>query len=110
MLVFYKYKLGSTMLDGRRIYGYLEAYPPAHISWDVYKANHGNLLQVPYNKRNLEAMFPGRTFPVISFTYYEIRFLSWEQMCALCKALGITTGRRKDSRRRKLRKFFKENC
>lgn len=107
MLVYFNYKRGSTMIDGKRIYGYLELYDPVIISWDAYKANRGNLMQAPYDKRILEKIFPGREFPDISFTYHEIRYLSWEQMCALCKALQITTNRSNTSRRRKLRKFFK---
>ena len=110
MLVFYKHPYGSTMLGGRRIYGFLERHAPVVVPWIVYKANQEDLIQASYDKHILEVMFPGNEFPSISFTYHQIRFLSWEQMCDLCKAFGFTTNRSKASRRRKLRKFFKEYC
>lgn len=110
MLVFYRYPYGSTMLHGRRIYGYLENHGPVVISWDLYKANQEDLIQASYDRDTLSLMFPGRNFPDISFTYSEIRYLNWEQMCALCRAFGFTTNRSNSSRRRKLRKFFKEHC
>lgn len=110
MLVFYAYPYGSTIFNGRRIYGYLERHGPVVVPWEVYKANQDVLIQASYDKDILEDMFPDKTFPELSFTYHEIRFLSWEQMCSLCKALGFTTNRSNASRRRKLRKFFKEHC
>ena len=110
MLVFYGYPYGSTMIHGRRIYGYLEKHGPVVVPWEVYKANQPDLIQASYDKDVLEQLFPGREFPKISFTYHEIRFLSWEQMCALCQAFGFTTNRSNASRRRKLRKFFREHC
>jgi hypothetical protein len=110
LLVFFKHKLGSTVIHGKRIYGYLEAHDPVIVPWGIYTAHLNSLIQASYDKRTLEKLFPGREFPNLSFTYHEIRFLNWEQMCALCKALGITTSRSNTSRRRELRKFFKENC
>lgn len=110
MLVFFRYPKGSTMINGRRIYGFLERHGPVVIPWGVYKARYDSFIQAPYNKRVLEELFPGREFPNVSFTYHQIRFLDWEQMCALCKAFGFTTNRSNASRRRKLRKFMKEYC
>jgi hypothetical protein len=98
------------MINGRRIYGYLERHAPVVVPWEVYKAHTNRLIQASYDKRILEELFPGREFPNIAFTYHEMRFLNWEQMCALCKAVGITTNRSNASRRRALRKFFRENC
>jgi len=110
MLVFYRYPKGSTMINGRRIYGYLEQHGPVVVPWAIYKAFQNSLIQASYSKEVFEQLFPGRTFPNLSFTYHEIRFLSWEQMCELCKAFGFTTNRSKESRRRKLRSFIKEHC
>lgn len=110
MLVFFRYPKGSTIINGKRIYGYLEKHKPVMVSWGVYKAFKDSLIQASYSKRVLQEMFPGREFPNLSFTYHEIRFLTWEQMCELCKAFGFTTNRSNASRRRKLRKFVKENC
>lgn len=110
MLVFFKFPRGSTIIENKRVYGFLEQYQPVKISHAAYKANLASLVQAPYDKPTLERLFPGREFPAISFTYSEIRYLSWEQLCALCKAFGITTNREKSLRRRALRKFFKENC
>ena len=98
------------MINGRRIYGYLEPHGPVVVSWDIYKASRKDLMQASYSKEILEALFPGREFPNVSFTYHEIRFLDWEQMCMLCRAFGFTTNRLKAPRRTKLRKFMRENC
>lgn len=110
MLVFFKHPKGSTQINGRRIYGFLERHAPVVVPWDVYKIHRNSLIQASYTKEVLETLFPGRDFPKLSFTYHEIRYLDWEQMCALCYSLQITTGRSNESRRRKLRKFFKLNC
>ena len=109
MLVFYKYPYGSTIIDGRRIYGYLEKHPPARVSWDVFR-NTPNLIEASYTPQRLSLLFPGRQFPNVSFMYADLRNLSWENMCDLCKAFGITTGRSNSERRRALRLFLKEKC
>jgi len=110
MLVFFDYPRGSTMINGKRIYGYLEPHGPVVVSWKVYKECRHSLREASYNKRILEELFPGREFPNLRFTYHQIRYLDWEQMCALCQAFGFTTNRSNASRRRKLRKFMKESC
>jgi len=110
MLVFFRYPYGSTKINGRHIYGYMEHHAPVLIPWEVYKVHYNSLIQASYTKEVLETLFPDREFPKLSFTYHEIRFLDWEQMCALCNAFGFTTNRSNPSRRRKLRKFMKENC
>lgn len=110
MLVFYKHPKGSTMLNGRRIYGFLEMHAPVVVPWSVFKTCQNTLIQASYTKDILEQLFPGREFPNVSFTYHEIRFMTWEQMCSLCSAFGITTSRNNQSRRRELRHFMKENC
>lgn len=110
MLVFFDYPKGSTIIDGKRIYGYLEPHAPVVVPWETYRLFRSSLRQASYSKQVLERMFPGRDFPNVTFTYSELRFLDWEQMCALCKAFGFTTNRSNESRRRKLRKFLQENC
>jgi hypothetical protein len=110
MLVFFKYPKGSTMLNGRRIYGFLENHGPVVVPWNVYRTCKNSLIQASYNKEIFEQLFPGIEFPNLSFTYHQIRFLSWEDMCSLCKAFGITTSRSNQSRRQELRKFMRENC
>ena len=110
MLVFFKYPKGSTKINGRLIYGFLEHHAPVVVPWDVYKRHKNSLIQASYNKQILEILFPGREFPNLSFTYHELRFLDWEQMCALCQAFGFTTSRTNQLRRRKLRKFIREHC
>lgn len=110
MLVFFSYPYGSTIIDGKRIYGYLERHDPVVVPWNTYRQFQKTLIQAPYTKQYLEKRFPGSVFPNITFTYHEIRFLSWEQMCDLCKAFGFTTSRESRLRRRQLRKFMKEHC
>lgn len=110
MLVFYKYPKGSTIMNGRRVYGFLEPHAPVVVPWDIYKTHRNSFIQASYSKDILEQLFPDREFPNVSFTYHEIRFMTWEQMCTLCKAFGITTKRATVSRRRELRKFMRENC
>ena len=110
MLVFFRHPYGSTMINGRRIYGYLERHAPVVVPWEVFKDARSSLIEASYTKDVLEQLFPGKSFPSLSFTYHEIRYLDWEQMCSLCKAFGFTTNRSKQSRRRKLRKFMKANC
>ena len=110
MLVFFRYPYGSTIINGRRIYGYLERHAPVMVPWEIYRLFKNSLVQASYSKDIFEQLFPGKTFPNISFTYNEIRYLNWEQMCELCKAFGFTTNKSNPLRRRKLRKFIKENC
>lgn len=110
MLVFFVFPYGSTIIENKRVYGFLEKYPPVKISYASYKANRASLIQASYDKATLEKMFPGREFPNLSFTYYDIRFLTWEQICALCKGFGITASRKLPARRRALRLYMQENC
>ena len=110
MLVFFNYPYGSIGVDGKIVYGYLEKYDPTHISWQSWKTHKDSLIQASYNKRILEKMFPGKEFPNLSFTYSEMKFLNWQQMCDLCKAFGITTNRQNRLRYRTLREFIKEYC
>ena len=110
MLVFYKYKLGSTIINGQRIYGYMEKHPPVQVSWDVYRANAGNLVQATYTKERLQSMFPGSEFPSISFIYSDLRYFTYEQMCALCRSFGLTGNRTTENKRKALRTFLKEKC
>lgn len=110
MLCYYKFPKGSVVINGRHVYGYLEAHGPVKVPWRIYRAYRNTLIQAPYNKSILEDLFPNRVFPDISFTYGEIRYLTWEQMCDLCKAFGLTTGRSNKSRRKKLKMFMREHC
>jgi hypothetical protein len=110
VLVYSKYPKGSLILNGKRVHGFLEPYEATKVTWEEYKARKNDLVSAPYDKQILERMFPGTEFPDITFTYHQIRHLSWEQMCSLCKALGITTSRSNHARRLKLRRFFKKNC
>ena len=110
MLVHYAGETGSIVIAGRRVYGWLDARPATVIPWESYKANPKNFIQAVYTKRVLESMFPGQEFPNVGFTYYEIRFLDWEQMCMICKGVGLTTSRENKKRRTELRRFFRENC
>ncbi len=110
MLVYFNYPKGSMSINGRRIYGYLEHHAPVVVPWNVYQERRKSFIQASYTKEILEILFPGSIFPDLSFTYSELRFLDWEQMCALCNAFGFTTRRSNNSRLRKLRKFMKENC
>jgi len=110
MIVFYKFPYGSTIIDKKRIYGYLESYPPVQISWRAWLDHQNSLIAASYDKQILEQMFPGREFPNISFTYAQMRYLTWTQMCDLCKACGITTSRKNDKRKKALQKFFQEYC
>lgn len=110
MLVFFKHPKGSIKIHGQCIYGWLERHQPVVIPWELYKKHKDSFIQAAYTKDVLEALFPGREFPNLSFTYHGIRSLSWEQMCQMCHAFGFTSNRSKTSRRKKLRKFMKENC
>jgi hypothetical protein len=109
MFVFYKYKLGSTIINGRRIYGYMEKYPPTRVTWDEFRANKGNLIAATYTPELLSSLFPGSAFPTINFLYSDLRYLTYEQMCALCKAFGLT-GRTNEKKRRILKHFLREYC
>jgi hypothetical protein len=108
--VHYAFPKGSIVVKGTRIYGYLEPQPAVIVPWGEYKHAPSNYVQAQYTKPILQAMFPGGEFPNVAFTYHEMRFLDWEQMCAICKGVGLKTNREKGKRRAKLRKFFRENC
>lgn len=110
MFVFYRSPYGSTIIDGKRIYGYLEKHPAARVTWDVFRVNHGNLIQASYTRERLRLLFPKSDFPNVSFLYSDIRYLTWEQMCGLCRGFGITTPRTNFERRKALRNFIKEHC
>lgn len=110
MFVFFKFPYGSTTINGQRIYGYLEKHPAIRVTWDVYRAYQGNLIQAAYTADRLKLLFPRSEFPRVSFVYSDLRYLTWEQMCGLCKGFGITTPRTNSERRKALRSFLKEHC
>jgi hypothetical protein len=111
MFVYFRYPHGYTYLEGKKIYGFLEMMPSTHISYETWRLNKNKtLIQEPFNKDNLSRLFPGIEFPNVSFTLNDIRHLSWDDMCALCKAFGLKTKRDNVSRRTALRKFIKEHC
>ena len=110
MLVYFKLPFGSTIIEGKKVYGFLEKFPPTKISWPAYRANKKITIQAHYNKAILEKMFPGKVFLDITFTYSELGYLKWEEMCALCKGFGITTSRENRLRLRSLIKVFKKYC
>ena len=110
MFVFYKNQYGGIRLDDRTVHGYMEKFPPTQISWNTYKQNHNILIQASYNQDRLTMLFPHATFPKITFLYSDLRYLTWEQMCDLCQAFGLKTGRSNHERRRSLRKFMQEHC
>ena len=110
MFVFFDSKYGSTIINGQRIYGYLEKHPAARVTWDTYRAYQNNLIQASYTAERLKLLFPKSEFPPVCFVYSDLRYLTWEQMCGLCKGFGITTARTNHERRKALRKFLQENC
>ena len=108
--VFYRYPYGSTIIDGKRIYGYLEKHPAVRVTWDVFRNYKQSFIEVAYNTQRLQSLFPDKSFPSVDFLYSDLRELTWEQMCGLCKAFGITSSRSNGERRKALRKFLKEKC
>ena len=110
MLVFFNYPRGSTIIDGKRIYGFFEPYDPVIIPWSVYRANKQKLMQAPYTSKILSTIFPKRIFPPLSFTYKEIKFLEYDQLVELCNIFEISAPHTKSKCRQKIRQFFKEKC
>lgn len=110
MLAFYYRPYGSTTIDGVCIPGYLEKVPAARISWKAFRENKGVLIEASYTPDRLRQLFPNSEFPRVSFMYSDLRDLTWEQMCGLCKGFGITTARNNFQRRKALRAFMKEFC
>jgi len=110
MFVFYKKPLGVTYVDDKPIHGYMEKHPPIRISWANYRRFAPNLIQASYTPERLKMLFPKADFPNIIFLYSDLRYLTWEQMCGLCKGFGITTARTNHERRKALRNFLKEYC
>jgi hypothetical protein len=110
MFAFYYRPYGSTTVEGICVPGYLEKFPPARLSWNAFRQNKGVLIEAAYTPDRLKLLFPDSTFPQICFMYSDLRDLSWEQMCGLCKGFGITTSRNNFERRRTLRAFMKEYC
>jgi len=110
MLVYFKQPKGSIRLDGVLVHGFAELQEPSRISWECYKNHRKMLVQACYNKERLERLFPNGDFPNISFTYSDLRYLTWEQLCDLCKGFGIKTNRKSRLRLKKLRRFMKAHC
>ena len=110
MLVHYAYPKGSIVVHGKRVHGFLEPNDPVTIPWGEYKHAPQTYVQASYNKEILEKIFPGGEFPNVTFTYHQMRFLTWEHLCAICKGVGLKTSREKGKRRQALRKFFREYC
>lgn len=110
MFVFSIYPYGSRFIDGHRVYGYLENQPATRVSWTTYKTHQSALIQASYTPERFKLLFPHSEFPSVSFIYSDLRYLTWEQMCALCKGFGIITARTNHERRKALRHFLQEHC
>jgi hypothetical protein len=50
MIVFYKFPRGSTVFGHKRIYGYLEPYPPVQVPWRIWLNNQNSFIAASYDK------------------------------------------------------------
>jgi hypothetical protein len=96
ILVFSNRAHGGLQLGGYTIGGYCDALPPARIPFNVYQQHKKLLVQAPYTKQRLEEIFGGE-FPNIRFNYNDIRYLEYNQLLDLCRALKITSPKRKST-------------
>lgn len=91
MLVFLKEPMGSSIIDGRRIYGRYFNYGkfgPTEIPKKTYINNKDVLEEAEYNKRILEEKFGGE-FPDVKFKITKLIKLPFDKTIELAAALGI---------------------
>lgn len=88
ILVFSIYPRGHLEYDGYSIPGYLEPFEPCDVPLSFYKTYKKNLRLAEYSSDRLQRLFH-KKFPPISFTYREIKLLSYEQICEINRILGI---------------------
>ena len=110
ILVFASSAHGGHRLEGYSIPGYCDLRPPVRVPYSLYWINKKILIQAPYTKSRLEAMFQGE-FPFIRFNYSDIRYLDHQQLVSLCQAFKITSPKIKSTidRRLAVRKLLKEH-
>jgi len=74
MLVHAKNPRGVHYVDHYQIYGKQTGHHPTDIPFDVYKVSRNVLEDATYREGYLSKIFKTQ-FPVIAFTYSEIRYL-----------------------------------
>ena len=74
MLVHAKNPRGILHLYGYRIHGKETKHKPRDIPFDLYNANKDALVDGTYREGTLRSLF-GVTFPMVAFTYNEVRWL-----------------------------------
>lgn len=74
MLVYAKSPRGVLYLNGQPIHGCETGRDPVDIPFDVYVKCRDGLQDAAYREGTLTRMY-GKQFPVIAFTYGELRFL-----------------------------------
>jgi hypothetical protein len=109
ILVFASSIHGGYKLGDYHIPGYCDRRPPTRIPFSLYWKNREILIQAPYTKQRLEAIFGGE-FPNIIFNQHDIGYLNHQQLVFLCRALGIASSKLKSTkaRRKAIREFLKE--
>lgn len=74
MLVYAKSPRGVLYLNNQPIYGCETGYAPVDLSFEVYNKCRDGLQDATYREGILARIF-GKEFPVIAFTYGELRWI-----------------------------------
>lgn len=89
MLVHAKNPRGVLYLDRFRIHGKETGREPADIPFDLYNQCKDGLQDATYREGYLRSKFK-RPFPMVAFTYSEIRFLPDKTLHSLATGMDIT--------------------
>ena len=88
MLVYAKNPRGVLYLEGYQIWGKETGQQPKDIPWSLYHACRDGLEDATYREGYLCSKF-GRPFPMVAFTYNEVRFLPDGTLALLVEAMNL---------------------
>jgi len=91
MLVYHAEPMGYTSVDGKRVYGEYFSYGkfgPTEITYEQFRKYRPLLKELPITGAWLSEKF-GKNFPECSFTYTQMRKLSFDKLVEVAKLLGI---------------------
>lgn len=88
MLVYAKNPRGVLYLDGYQIWGKETGQQPRDIPFNLYNTCKDGLEDATYREGYLSAKF-GRPFPMVAFTYNEIRYLPDRTLAIISESMGL---------------------
>jgi len=89
MRVFLALPHGTTMIDNKRVHGYLDRMPPAYITYKGFRANQNNLLELPHDASSLKARTNKDWELGFRFTFAELNTFDIDTLRRIAGYLGI---------------------